>query len=95
MKEYKCTWIDEDGTILALAYKTTDNPIHFLFDEICKALILLNGILDTDGMPSEIINWIKTGKTAREYYFADINGQVISVMECNYKPTVVEGDEKL
>ena len=89
MKEYKCTWIDETGDFHVLGYKTTDNPKMFLFDEICKAIVLWGAIFKTDGMPNKIVTCIKTGKTDREHYFADINGQVLSVIEVNYKQAEV------
>lgn len=81
MKEYKCTWIDENGDFHVLGYKTTDNPKMFLFDVICKAIVCWGAIFKTDGMPDKIARWIKTGETDREHYFADINGQVLSVTE--------------
>ena len=40
-------------------------------------------------MPDKIASWIKTGKTDREHYFADINGQVLSVIEMNYNQAEV------
>ena len=89
MKEYKCTWIDETVDFHVLDYKTTDNPKMFLFDVICKAIVYWRAIFKTDGMPDKIASWIKTGKTDREHYFADINGQVISVIEMNYNQAEV------
>lgn len=89
MKEYKCTWIDETGDFHVLGYKTTDNPKMFLFDVICKAIVCWREIFKTDGMPDKIASWIKTGKTDREHYFADINGQVLSVIEMDYKQAEV------
>ena len=89
MKEYKCTWIDETGYFHVLDYKTTDNPKKILFDVICKAIIHWRANFKTDAKAAKSASWIKTGKTDREHYFADINGQVLSVIEMNYNQAEV------
>ena len=81
MKIYKCSWLQEDGTIFNLGERETNNPKMFLFDKICGLIATSANIFPADNKPENIYKWIQTGKTAREHYFAIIGEQSISVIE--------------
>ena len=82
-KKYKCSWIDEEGNISVINYKTTNKPQDFLFDVICSMLVLYPNIFKQyENTTDNIRNWIKKGSsTKREHYIAIIGEQTLSVME--------------
>lgn len=80
-KQYRAYWLTDEGETYNLKYVTTDKPQNVLFNLICVMLVTNANIFDDAGKPDNIRKWIQTGTCSREHYFAEINGQVLGVME--------------
>ena len=82
-KEYVLMWLTDDGTQFWLGTVISNNPKEVLFNEICRMMI----VASTYFQIAENINirkLIKTGTTSREHHFAEINGNILSIMEAHY-----------
>lgn len=82
-KEYSINWIQDDGSIICLGHRVSNNPKHLLFNEICKMIIMAPSCFSMT--MDKIIDCIKTGATNREHYFAVIGDQALSVIQTNFK----------
>lgn len=80
MKKYRLTWIQEDGNVVDMGTTTTNNPKDYLFNRLCEMICRASFFYDPN-KPDNVRKWIKTIKTDREYYFAECNNNVISLME--------------
>lgn len=80
-KQYRAYWLTDEGETYNLEYVTTDKPQNALFNIICGMLATSANIFDAAGKPGNIRKWIQAGTSNREHYFAEINGQVLGVME--------------
>lgn len=88
LKEYMLTWLAEDGSQTFMGTILTRNPKDALFNEICCMLVLApNHFQIDDNRAANIRKLIKTGESLREHYFAEINNQVLSIMEANFHQT--------
>ena len=81
-------WLSDDGTQMKLGTVITSAPKELLFNEICKMIMIAPNIFKIDGNQN-IRKLIQTGSSPREHHFAEINGNVLSIMEryyvCNSK----------
>lgn len=83
VKEYSLVWLADDGTQFRLGTIISNNPKEVLFNEICRMMIVASNYFQM----AENINirkLIKTGNSRREHYFAEINNNVLSIMEAHY-----------
>lgn len=88
LKEFILKWLAEDGSQIFLGTILTCNPKDALFNEICRMLVIApNHFKIDDNRAVNIRKLIKTGESQREHYFAEINNQVLSIMEANFHQT--------
>lgn len=80
MKTYLLLWLDDEGNTHKLGTVTTNKPKDVLFDRLCE-FIAGTTFFSNKNKPNNIRKWIETGKTSREHYFAESNGNVLSIME--------------
>lgn len=85
-KEYMLMWLSEDGSQMFLGTVFTSNPKDALFNEICRMIVVAPNYYKTEEN-ANIRKLIKAGDSRREHYFAEINGQVLSIMEANFHQT--------
>lgn len=87
-KTYQLTWLAEDGSQTFLGTVFTGNPKDALFNEICRMIVIApNHFKVDDKSATNIRKLIKTGDSQREHYFAEVNNQVLSIMEANFHHT--------
>lgn len=87
-KEYLLTWLAEDGSQTFLGTVFTGNPKDALFNEICRMIVVAPNHFKVDSdSDTNIRKLIKSGNSKREHYFAEINNQVLSIMEANFHNT--------
>lgn len=83
VKEYSLVWLADDGTQFRLGTVISNNPKEVLFNEICRMMVVASCCFQsTEGI--NIRKLIKTGNSRREHYFAEINNNVLSIMEAHY-----------
>lgn len=80
MKEYILVWLDDEGNTHNLGTVTTNKPKDVLFNKISEFIAGASFFYDKN-KPDNVRKWIETGKTSREHYFAECNGNVLSIME--------------
>lgn len=81
-KAFSLSWIADDGEIIRLGTVISNNPKEALFNCICSMLVLAPYCFKTSSMKEcNMKKIIKTGRSKREHYFAEINDQVISILE--------------
>lgn len=81
-KTFSLSWIADDGEITRLGTVISNNPKEALFNCICSMLILAPYHFKASSMKDcNLKKLIKTGRSKREHHFAEINDQVISILE--------------
>ena len=84
MKEYIIVWLDDDGAQHNLGTVETNNPQNVLFNKTCEMVCSYSKFYDPK-KPDNIRKWIEKGKTEREHYFVECNGNALSIMEADFK----------
>lgn len=87
--EFMLMWLSEDGSQMYLRSIFTNNPKDALFNEICRMIVVATNLFKVnDNQDGNIRKPVKTGNSQREHYFAEINDQVLSIMEINFYNTL-------
>lgn len=82
IKRYSLTWIAEDGEFTHLGTVLSNNPKESLFNCICSMIVIAPYHFKSNSMQDcNLKKIIKTGRSRREHHFAEINNQVISILE--------------
>lgn len=77
-------WLDEDGERHNLGTVETNNPQNVLFNKTCEMVCLYSKLYDPK-KPDNVRKWIEKGKGPREHYFVECNGNMLSIMETDYR----------
>lgn len=84
MKKYIIVWLDDEGEHHNLGTVETNNPQDFLFNRTCEMICTYSKFHDPK-KPDNVRKWIEKGKGQREHYFVECNGNVLSIMEADFK----------
>lgn len=86
-KKYIILWLADDGTQINLGSVTTANPKDALFNEVCRMMVVAPfHFSTTEADENNIRKLIKESpRSQREHFYAQVKGQVLSMMEAEYK----------
>ena len=86
-KKYIILWLADDGTQMNLGSVITADPKDALFNEVCRMLVVAPYYFSTTNLEENSIRkLIKVSPCRqREHFYAEINGQILSIMEARDK----------